>query len=120
MTFCASSRRRTCSSRTAFVSVAKEFSASYGVDLLNGRGYLEGTYVHRDVGGIIEDFIDIANGTTPVSTDGFDVGTFTNVDYRNTTGLAPYEACSSRPATLADTGPQRSYTLQLNNDGNLR
>ncbi len=29
---------------------SKEFSASYGVDLLNGRGYLEGTYVHRDVG----------------------------------------------------------------------
>ena len=45
---------------------SKEFSASYGVDLLNGRGYLEGTYVHRDVGTIIEDFIDIDNGVTTV------------------------------------------------------
>ena len=64
--------------------VAKEFTASYGVDLFNGRGWAEGTFVHRDFVGVIEDFIDIANGTTPISTDGVDVGTFTNVVYRNT------------------------------------
>jgi hypothetical protein len=100
---------------------SKEFSTSYGVDLLNGRGYLEGTYVHRDVGTIVEDYIDIANGTTNVVVDGFDVGTFTNIRYgngdvawRQYDGLLFQGRYNVNPRWTVNG----HYTLQLNNDGN--
>jgi hypothetical protein len=100
---------------------SKEFSASYGVDLFNGRGYVEGTYVHRDVENVIEDFIDIDNGTTTVVIDGFDVGTFTNVEYRNTDiGWRQYDGMlfQGRYNLNSRWTVNGHYTLQLNNDGN--
>ena len=100
---------------------SKEFSASYGVDLMNGRGYLEGTYVHRDVSTIIEDYIDIDNGTTTVVIDGFDVGTFTNIVYRNTD--VPYRQYDGllfqgRYNINSRWTLNGHYTLQFNNNGN--
>jgi hypothetical protein len=100
---------------------SKEFSASYGTDLLNGRGYLESTYVHRDVGTIIEDFIDIANGTTTVVVDGFDVGTFTNIVYRNTdVAFRQYDGLlfQGRYNINSRWTVNGHFTLQLKNDGN--
>jgi hypothetical protein len=100
---------------------SKEFSASYGIDLLNGRGYLETTYVHRDVDNIIEDFIDIANGTTTVVVDGFEVGTFTNIVYRNTDlAWRQYDGMlfQGRYNINNRWTVNGHYTLQLTNDGN--
>jgi hypothetical protein len=100
---------------------SKEFSASYGVDLFSGRGYLESTYVHRDVDNIIEDFIDIRNGTTPVVVNGFDVGTFTNIVYRNTNlAWRQYDGMlfQGRYNVNSRWTVNGHYTLQLTNDGN--
>ena len=100
---------------------SKEFSASYGTDVMNGRGYLEATYVHRDVDSIIEDFIDIANGTTTVVVDGFEVGTFTNIDYRNTdVAWRQYDGMlfQGRYNINSRWTVNGHYTLQLKNDGN--
>jgi len=100
---------------------SKEFSASYGVDLFNGRGYVESTYVHRDLSNVIEDFIDIKNGTTQVVVDGFDVGTFTNIVYRNTDiGFRQYDGMlfQGRYNVSPRWTVNGHYTLQMNNDGN--
>jgi hypothetical protein len=100
---------------------SKELSASYGVDLFNGRGYLESTYVHRDVGTIVEDYIDIDNGTTNVIVNGFDVGTFTNVIYRNTDDAwRQYDGLlfQGRYNINSRWTLNGHYTLQLGNEGN--
>jgi hypothetical protein len=102
--------------------VSKEFSTSYGMDVMNGRGYIEGTYVHRDVGNIIEDFIDIRrNGVTDVVVDGFEVGTFTNVVYDNTdVAWRQYDGLlfQGRYNINNRWTLNGHYTLQLKNDGN--
>jgi hypothetical protein len=100
---------------------SKEFSASYGVDLFNGRGYLESTYVHRDIGTIVEDFIDIDNGTTSVVVNGSDFGTFTNIIYRNTDDAwRQYDGLlfQGRYNINSRWTLNGHYTLQLTNDGN--
>jgi hypothetical protein len=100
---------------------SKEFSASYGVDLFNGRGYAEGTFVHRDVSNIIEDVIDIDSGTTNVVIDGFDVGTFTNIRYVNTdVAFRQYDGLlfQGRYNITNRWTVNGHYTLQLKNDGN--
>jgi hypothetical protein len=101
--------------------VSKEFSTSYGVDLFNGRGYAEATYVHRDVSNIIEDSIDIRNGVTNVVVGGFDVGTFTNVIYDNTdVAWRQYDGMlfQGRYNLTNRWTVNGHYTLQLKNDGN--
>ena len=83
---------------------------------------LKATFVHRDFVGVIEDFIDVANGTTQVSTDGLDVGTFTNVVYRNTNeGWRQYDGLLFQARYNAGNNwtVNGHYTLQLNNDGNF-
>jgi hypothetical protein len=100
---------------------SKEFSMSYGADLLNGRGYAEATYVHRNLSNVIEDYIDIDNGTTNVVVDGFDVGTFTNIVYRNTSdGFRDYDGMlfQGRYNITNRWTVNGHYTLQLNNNGN--
>ncbi len=88
---------------------------------MNGRGYAEATYVHRDLSNVIEDFIDIDNGTTTVIVDGFDVGTFTNIVYRNTdAGWRQYDGMlfQGRYNINNRWTVNGHYTLQLNNNGN--
>lgn len=101
--------------------IVKEFTTSYGADLLAGRGYVEATYVHRDTDRIIEDFIDIANGTTDIVTDGFDAGTFTNIRYKNTNDAwRQYDGMLFQGRyNLSDRWTVNGhYALQLKNDGN--
>ena len=54
--------------------IAKEFTVSYGSEV-GRRGYAEATYVMRRTGNMIEDLITLANGTTRVVKNGFDLGT---------------------------------------------
>ena len=68
----------------------------------------------------IEDFIDIANGTTHVVQNGVDFGTFTNIQYRNSNvpkrdykGMV-FQADYRLKPTWQIAG---SYTLQFVNDG---
>jgi hypothetical protein len=99
--------------------VTKEFTVSAGTQL-GRKGSTQVTYVLRHMGGFIEDFIDIANGTTNVVQDGIDFGTFTNIQFRNTSvPKRDYQALIFQ----ADFRPKSNwqvagnYTLQLENDG---
>jgi outer membrane receptor protein involved in Fe transport len=62
--------------------VTKEFTFSLGAQL--GQGYVKAGYVHRNVGSFVEDFITLANGSTDVTFEGVDYGTFQNRVFRNT------------------------------------
>jgi len=99
--------------------VTKEFTVSAGTQL-GHKGSTQATYVLRHMSGFIEDFIDIANGTTDVVQDGIDFGTFTNIQFRNSSvPKRDYQAMVFQ----ADYRPRPSwqiagnYTLQLENDG---
>jgi hypothetical protein len=61
-----------------------EVTGSYGLNINNGRGYAEGTYIYRTVHNLIEDFIDTTTGVTHVVFAGVDAGLATNRVYRNT------------------------------------
>ena len=101
--------------------VVREFTTSYGVDVLNGRGYAEASHIWRDTSNIIEDFTTLANGTTNVVKDGFEVFTFTNNMYRNTDiAFRKYQALvfQSRYNLTNRWTVNGHYTFQLKNDGN--
>jgi hypothetical protein len=101
--------------------VAKEFSASYGTDLMNGRGYAEATYVHRNYSELIEDFITLSNGSTTVVKDGVNFGTFTNVVYANSDdAFREYRGLlfQARYNVLNRWTVNAHYTMQLRNHGN--
>jgi len=99
--------------------VTKEFTASAGTRL-GAKGSAQVTYVMRHMGNFIEDFIDIANGTTHVVQDGVDFGTFTNIQYRNSNvpkrdyQAMVFQADYRLKPTWQIAG---SYTLQFVNDG---
>jgi outer membrane receptor protein involved in Fe transport len=115
---------------TANVSIApgtqtalvKEFTASYGLDLFEGRGYAEAAYVHRDTSRLIDDFIELANGTTNIVKDGVDHGTFTNSVYRNAGDsiFREYRGLlfQARFNVMPEWVLNGHYTVQLRNDGN--
>lgn len=99
--------------------VTKEFTVSAGTQL-GTRGSTQVTYVMRHVDNFIEDFVDIANGTTHVVQNGVDFGTFTNIQFRNSNApKRDYQAMVFQ----ADYRPMPNwqiagnYTLQLENDG---
>ncbi len=99
--------------------VTKEFTVSAGTQL-GKKGSTQVTYVMRHMGGFIEDFIDIANGTTHVVQDGDDFGTFTNIQFRNSSvPKRDYQAmvfqAEFRPRSNWQVAG--NYTLQLENDG---
>jgi outer membrane receptor protein involved in Fe transport len=101
--------------------LVKEFTTSYGIDLMNGRGFVQAAFIRRDWSGFIEDDIAIANGTTHVVRSGFDVGTLTNVVYQNSkAAVREYQALEFQGRYRA--GPRwtlnGNYTLQLRNQGN--
>jgi hypothetical protein len=99
--------------------VTKEFTASAGTRL-GANGSAQVTYVMRHLGNFIEDFIDIANGTTHVVQNGTDFGTFTNIQYRNSNApkrdyqAMVFQADYRVKPTWQIAG---SYTLQFENDG---
>ena len=69
-------RRRTSSSRQAQSRrSAHEFSLSYGMNVLNGRGYFEGSYIARVTHDLIDDSKTLQGGTTNVVVNGVSAGT---------------------------------------------
>ncbi|HEX7792924.1 MAG TPA: TonB-dependent receptor, partial [Vicinamibacterales bacterium] len=98
--------------------IAKEFTVSYGMDL-SSRGFLEAAYVSRRWSRLVDDDVSIANGTTHVVRKGFDVGTFTDVIYRNSDADQQYDALEFQGRAIAGSlgTAGASYTLQLRNNG---
>lgn len=101
--------------------VTKEFTVSAG-QKLGDKGSAQVTYVNRRVSKFIEDFTDIANGTTTVVQNGIDFGTFTNIVYRNSNvpkrnyqGLV-FQGDYRLTSNWRVAG---NYTLQLENNGNF-
>jgi hypothetical protein len=101
--------------------VTREFTASAGTELTS-KGSAQVTYVWRTMSNFIEDFIDVANGTTNVVQNGQDFGTFTNIRYENTDaprrdyqGLVFQASYRFRPNWQV----AGNYTLQIENDGNF-
>ena len=101
--------------------LVKEFTTSYGAALLNGRGFVEAAFVWRRWNGFIEDDTSLANRTTHIVRNGFDVGTATNVLYRNRDdAVRQYSGVDllGRYRASPSWTLNGSYTLQLQNDGN--
>jgi hypothetical protein len=114
---------------TANVSIApglsspltKEFTVSAGTQL-GTKGSAQVTYVNRHMDNFIEDFIDIANGTTDVVQNGTDFGTFTNIQYRNSSvPKRNYQAMvfQSQYRITPSWQVAGNYTLQIKNDGDF-
>ena len=98
-----------------------EFTASYGANLANGKGYAEVAYVFRKTTSIIEDFITRADGTTVVKAFGIDAGEVSNQVYRNTDEAhREYQGMvfQSRYTLTNRWIVNGQYTLQLKNEGN--
>jgi hypothetical protein len=102
--------------------LTKEFTVSGGTQV-GPKGSVQATYVWRRMSNFIEDFIDIANGTTHVVQNGVDFGTFTNIVYRNTDvpkrdyqGIVLQGDYRLRPNWQV----AGSWTVQLKNDGNFQ
>jgi len=101
--------------------VVKEFTASYGVNVLNGKGWVEGSYIHRDTDNIIEDFVNNPTATTTIIQQGVNFGTFTNVVYDNSdTAFRRYDGLQfqARYNVMQRWTVNGHYTLQLRNEGN--
>src|SRR5262249_35467408 len=99
--------------------VTKEFTVSAGRDLM-GKGSAQVSYVMRQTNNFIEDFIDIANGTTDVVQNGQDFGTFTNVVFKNSNApKRDYQALVFQGTYRITPNWQFSgnYTLQIKNAG---
>ena len=100
--------------------ITGEVTASFGSELGN-RGFAEAAYVKRRTGNIIEDVIDINNGTTEVVRNGVDFGKVTNIVYANT-DLATRDYQALVLQTRFKAGRRWSvrghYTLMLKDDGN--
>ena len=65
-------------------ALVHEFTGTYGVNINNGRGYAEASYIYRTTHNLIEDFISLAEGTTRVVYAGVDAGFVTNHVFQNT------------------------------------
>jgi hypothetical protein len=99
--------------------VTKEFTVSAGTRL-GTKGSTQVTYVRRHTDNFIEDFIDIANGTTDVNQNGIDFGTFTNSQFRNSNvPKRDYQAMVFQAdyRLMPNWQVAGNYTLQIENDG---
>ena len=103
-------------------ALVHEFTTSYGVALMAGRGFAEAAYVYRKTTDMIDDFFTIADGTTHVVEYGVDVGVFQNRVFRNA-DLARREyqglVFQSRLRASSRWTFNGHYTVQLKNDGNF-
>ncbi|MBM3818762.1 MAG: TonB-dependent receptor [Acidimicrobiia bacterium] len=100
-----------------------EVTLSLGREL-GGGGHVKATYIWRETGGVIEDFIDDPSlaGKTTVIRNGVNFGTFDNVTWRNADGPdRDYQALQfdSRIAAIARLPIFANYTLQIKNHGNF-
>lgn len=100
--------------------VQEEFTFSGGMALPRG-GWLKATYVDRNLGNFIEDFITIDLGCSQVVFEGVDAGCFDNVLYKNTNeAKRKYQAIQlqSRYNIMRNWQVEGNYTHQLKNHGN--
>jgi hypothetical protein len=98
-----------------------EFTASYGANINNGKGYAEASFIARKTTNMIEDHITRADGTTDVVVAGVNAGTVSNVVYRNTTEAhREYRAAvfQSRYQVTNRWTANAHYTMELRNHGN--
>jgi len=101
--------------------MTKEFGFAAGMSLGKG-GYLKAVYTNRKMTNFIEDFVQIDQGTTNVTRDGVDFGTFDNVLYKNTDiPKRDYQALQlqARYRITDRWDVTGHYTYQLKNDGNF-
>ena len=99
-------------------AITREFTISTGATA--GRAYGGLSYVWRRTGNVIDNFIDLSNGTTDVVRNGVDIGTFTNSVYRNTDlGVRRYQAAVLQGRyALRGLTLNANWTIQLKNEGN--
>lgn len=112
--------------------VVTEYTLGGGMELARG-GFLKAIYTNRSYDDFIENFVCAAaagvpcpgpgdTGTTFVSVEGVDVGTFNNIVYDNTSAMArDYEAVQliGRYVLTDRWDINGSWTYQLKNDGNF-
>lgn len=100
----------------------KEWTASFGGEL-GSRGYAKATYVNRRTTDIIDDFILAELGATTVTRGGVEVGTYDNVQFRNTGDALhrDYQALvfQSRHGLTSAWSVSGHWTVQLRNNGNM-
>jgi hypothetical protein len=102
-------------------ALTHEFTASYGVNIHQGRGYAEASYVHRAVTNMIEDFITRADGVTNVVAFGIEAGLVSNNVFRNTDiATRTYDGMvfQGRYQLTNRWTANAQYSLQLRNEGN--
>jgi outer membrane receptor protein involved in Fe transport len=100
----------------------KEFTASFGGEI--GRnGFAKATYVRRKTNNIIDDFIQVSDGTTVVIRNGVNFGEYDNIVYRNAGDelFREYQAMVFQGRYRASTRWTLAghWTLQLRNHGNF-
>ena len=98
-----------------------EFTVSLGRTLGDGKGHAEISYINRETGNMVEDFVTIADGTTHVVFNNVDAGTVSNVRYRNTDlAFREYRAMvgQARYRLFDRLTLNGNYTIQLRNHGN--
>ena len=99
-----------------------EFTATYGATIGGGRGYAEVAYVARKTTNMVENYTTIDDGFTDVTVAGLDIGTVSNIVYRNSdTARRNYQAMvfQSRYRFLDNLSLNGHYTLQIRNHGNF-
>ena len=100
--------------------MTREISLSGGGSI-GSRTHAEVSYVWRETTDVIEDFLELANGTTTVARDGDTYGPFTNSVYRNTDlGNRHYQALvfQGRTSIRSNWTVDGFWTVQLENSGN--
>jgi hypothetical protein len=90
--------------------------------MLGGRSYLKAIYVQRKTTNFVEDFTELANGTSPLVVNGVTVGTTDNVLYKNSDlpkrDYRALEFIGQHQMTKA-LSVNGQWTVQLKNDGNF-
>jgi hypothetical protein len=100
--------------------VTKEFTASFGAQV--GRGFAKATFINRNMSNFVEDFITVEGGTTTVTRDGINYGTFQNINFRNSdVPERDYQAVvlQGRYPLFSRLNLYANYTYQIKNDGNF-
>ena len=101
--------------------LTKEFTVSAG-GAVGTRGHVKATFIRRTAGGVVEDFQDLATGSTEIVEDGESFGTFVNRVLRNTDALERrYNALAfdARVRVTRSFQVDGSWTMQLRNEGNF-
>ncbi|HVS31855.1 MAG TPA: TonB-dependent receptor [Thermoanaerobaculia bacterium] len=100
--------------------INEEITLSAGMALARG-GWIKASYVERELGNFIEDFITIDQGCSQIVFGGIDAGCFDNVILRNSNAAKrEYKALQfqARYGIMRNWMVEGNYTHQLRNHGN--